>query len=505
MPEYRRFIAYFYEYIDGKKGKNAGFAKVELRNGMWRILFRLTADSHPEPPVQVYGFVRERGWLLGLLMGTMRPGNAMMEEWAYHADMPLWEQRYGFSDLAGIWIRSGDGRSYVTVWDDEPIRLEDFVTELPTAPEQTPPAGQDMPVVIEMPNMPEQTPPAGADMPVEIEIPNMPEQTSPVRPDMPDETEMPNVPEQTPPAEPDVPDEIEMPNVPKEMPRAGADMPVEIEIPNIPEQTSSVRQDVPVEIEFPNVPEQTPPAESDVSAQVSMAQLSSAQKETDSSAIALSADASSASRKNPDVSTDACSAGMKDPNVSTDGRNTSRQDLNVSTDECDAGGKEFRVSAEAPHASTKPRRDRNEEGIAEAAVSAEMTADREAQADGDASSADTYIYIWKELCQRRQHFEPFEDAQFSDCIRIMPCDLMQLQQAGWQVGRSTFLLHGFYQYHHLLFGMTPDGNYVLGVPGLMNAQERYMAQMFGFTSFKTARWRDHGRQFGYWYRMLPGR
>lgn len=30
MPEYRRFIAYFYEYIDGKKQKNAGFAKVEL-------------------------------------------------------------------------------------------------------------------------------------------------------------------------------------------------------------------------------------------------------------------------------------------------------------------------------------------------------------------------------------------------------------------------------------------------------------------------------------------
>ena len=45
MPEYRRFIAYFYEYIDGKKQKNAGFAKVELRNGMWRILFRLNTEN----------------------------------------------------------------------------------------------------------------------------------------------------------------------------------------------------------------------------------------------------------------------------------------------------------------------------------------------------------------------------------------------------------------------------------------------------------------------------
>ena len=44
MPEYKRFIAYFYEYINGKKQKNAGFAKVELRSGMWRILFRLMTE-----------------------------------------------------------------------------------------------------------------------------------------------------------------------------------------------------------------------------------------------------------------------------------------------------------------------------------------------------------------------------------------------------------------------------------------------------------------------------
>ena len=45
MPEYRRFISYFYEYIDGKKQRNTGFAKVELRNGVWRVLFRLTVPS----------------------------------------------------------------------------------------------------------------------------------------------------------------------------------------------------------------------------------------------------------------------------------------------------------------------------------------------------------------------------------------------------------------------------------------------------------------------------
>ena len=74
MPEYKRFIAYFYEYIDGKKQKSAGFAKVELRNGIWRILFRLTAGGTPVPPVKVYGFVREKDRLLGTLHGKHPAG-----------------------------------------------------------------------------------------------------------------------------------------------------------------------------------------------------------------------------------------------------------------------------------------------------------------------------------------------------------------------------------------------------------------------------------------------
>ena len=101
MPEYRRFIAYFYEYIDGRKQKNAGFAKVELRNGMWRILFRLTTGVLPQPPVQVYGFVREQGYLLGFPMGTMPDGCEIAEEWAYRADSPIGLDRYRMEDLSG--------------------------------------------------------------------------------------------------------------------------------------------------------------------------------------------------------------------------------------------------------------------------------------------------------------------------------------------------------------------------------------------------------------------
>ena len=73
------------------------------------------------------------------------------------------------------------------------------------------------------------------------------------------------------------------------------------------------------------------------------------------------------------------------------------------------------------------------------------------------------------------------------------------------MGRNTFLQHGLYQYHHLLLAKDQEGHYILGVPGVVNAQERYMAGMFAFDRFKPANGYDRGWQFGYWCREIwPG-
>lgn len=110
--------------------------------------------------------------------------------------------------------------------------------------------------------------------------------------------------------------------------------------------------------------------------------------------------------------------------------------------------------------------------------------------------------VMEELFRTRSHFQPFSDAEITNCIMIMPCDIMRLQQEAWQVGRSSFLQHGFYQHRHLLLGVTRDGEYVLGVPGVRNPQEQYMAGMFGFDLFKQSRTCERGKVFGYWCRTL---
>ena len=211
MPEYKRFIAYFYEYIDGKKQKSAGFAKVELRNGIWRILFRLTAGGTPVPPVKVYGFVREKDRLLGLSMGNIQPGKERTEEWAYKAGEALWRNQYSFSDLSGIWIQSGDGRSFITVWDDEAVDLSRFTeqweerakepgTELPVKPEELSGSKEEEDLKAERSNNQnrknrEPMVPEGLEW--ENREPAEPENQEPAAPEMPGKTpDMPKMPEQ---------------------------------------------------------------------------------------------------------------------------------------------------------------------------------------------------------------------------------------------------------------------------------------------------------------------
>lgn len=101
---------------------------------------------------------------------------------------------------------------------------------------------------------------------------------------------------------------------------------------------------------------------------------------------------------------------------------------------------------------------------------------------------------------------PFEDNEIMDCVRIHPQDIGRLPMSVWHFGNNSFLLHGYYTYHHLLFGtMTSlEGlQYIIGVPGVYHERETAMARMFGFDTFKSVK-RPHTTEgeFGYYYAVI---
>ena len=55
MAEYRRFVAYVYEYQKENKGSNCGFVKIEVRGEICRIELHLQCPGlMPESTCSVY-------------------------------------------------------------------------------------------------------------------------------------------------------------------------------------------------------------------------------------------------------------------------------------------------------------------------------------------------------------------------------------------------------------------------------------------------------------------
>ncbi|BCN28744.1 DUF6128 domain-containing protein [Anaeromicropila herbilytica] len=97
----------------------------------------------------------------------------------------------------------------------------------------------------------------------------------------------------------------------------------------------------------------------------------------------------------------------------------------------------------------------------------------------------------------------FNDKEFDECVRIEPQDLGLFPVDNWILGNNSFLLHGYYSYRHLLFAEKKNMNvcqYLLGVPGVYQTREKFVANMFGFHYFKPSKGKEpKDGDFGYWY------
>lgn len=111
--------------------------------------------------------------------------------------------------------------------------------------------------------------------------------------------------------------------------------------------------------------------------------------------------------------------------------------------------------------------------------------------------------IWENFAKIKQPVQVNDEVS---AIQIELSDLRELPKNYWYLGNNSFLLHGFFNYQHLLFGKLPNGKWFIGVPGIYARQERVMASVFGFPGFmhigegETVTPRE--KQQGVWYHIL---
>jgi hypothetical protein len=115
--------------------------------------------------------------------------------------------------------------------------------------------------------------------------------------------------------------------------------------------------------------------------------------------------------------------------------------------------------------------------------------------------------IWGQLQRRYPKVLAFDYVHGSEILTIKPQDIGILPRENWVYGNNSFLLHGYYNYRHLILARLeiPGGTfrYLLGVPGHYFSNEKNLASMFGFPNFVLAKKQpEEDGRFGYWYTDL---
>lgn len=106
--------------------------------------------------------------------------------------------------------------------------------------------------------------------------------------------------------------------------------------------------------------------------------------------------------------------------------------------------------------------------------------------------------------------EPIEKEHSWKITKIQRNEISILPRCEWRLANNNFLLHGYYNYRHLV--LLDDGNVLkLGVPGIYHDKEARAAAAFGFPEFvgeEDIRLTlepeecNQGQQFGYWCRQV---
>lgn len=105
---------------------------------------------------------------------------------------------------------------------------------------------------------------------------------------------------------------------------------------------------------------------------------------------------------------------------------------------------------------------------------------------------------WEQILDTYDAIHPYDDERVY--VKLTPKDFIILSSKYQHLVNNSFLLHGFYNYRHVILGK--EREYYLGVPGVYYEREKMVAMMFGFEAFECASGRPEDGEFGYYLRKV---
>ena len=416
MAGYRRFIAYVYDYENGKKGSNCGFIKVEVKDQQCSVEVHLHCPGLPEDVMcRVYGFTRKDGLINGILLDSCETEKEIIECLIITDALNMNESGIALGKMGGMVIITDNGGFFGTEWDDQMIRPENF-RELKVETSRT------------------------SDSPV---------------------------------------DEISH----------TSDAPIDESSPNM-ENINSDNIDTSLNVSAP--------------ANISDSSFTATIQE-----ISMPPEVSEIHTKSPDTFTETSrSVNASENNTSTvfpDHINLNKPNTSfVSVDSSKNAINEGEISKSTP------------DSVASQPLTQTFNTLKENSKESDSNilSSQQKSSLPKKVSpstppvnpQNRKtssEFSPFSDGEIATAWKIHLNDLKRFPRQYCALRNNRFIQYGHYNFGHLLLGQKNNGQYILGVPGSYNQQERFMANMFGFPYFKESDYIEMSKaRGGYWYRLI---
>ncbi len=504
MPDYKRLVSYMYNYEDGLKKHNVGYARVEARNGQCKCTLHVAAPSLNDKQLKVYMFKKNNDGFEGILLGTLQVRNGVGDYRTVTDPLHIMNSSYGLDDMGGIVLYYTERKFLATSWDETPITMDrvagmenkKYDNELKAAN-----------VIADKTETAVKTPENNTGSVKESAVKEAVEETERYgrqekQQVMKESQEYRNDNEgevfndldngkdsryeRTPDTE-DESDKVAAKEVEKE---EGHKESQQKDIKIIDDRGKEEKDNI---IEELNSPVEILQNEG----------LSKAETEKDKEQEEPSGPQAGAAKRDDkpqaEETQDYGSPGIEEPA----GQNN-------------AEAYESSVNPVRPEAyeDTDTVYDPETEGLGQQNVTEDLVYQENLDLQAGVNSEE-----YRRSGEKQPFFEdhplakriyrsfprmyPFEDNEIAWCVRIEPQDIGLFPMEAWILGNNSFLLHGYYSYRHLIFARMNDKNgfsYILGVPGIYHNREKFMARMFGFENFKCVKRKaQRTGEFGYWY------
>lgn len=120
----KRFISYLYEYGQGRKIRNIGFAKVELKDSEGIMQIHGKGIQPPgQGKVKVYLCYERKGSCIGIFQGEIQHTEPAVDYRLVYTSEDTAGQE-NFDKIAGIVLKTDDGRTYAALWGEKLIDPE---------------------------------------------------------------------------------------------------------------------------------------------------------------------------------------------------------------------------------------------------------------------------------------------------------------------------------------------------------------------------------------------